>query len=289
MDAEVVRNAVRRAGGIRTIAPVARLLLIHWKPEESAEKAEALRAAGHEATIAAPQGSPALRGLTKGVDVVIIDLSRLPLQGRAVAVELRRRVESRHVPIVFAGGVPEKVESVRALLPDAGYAAWDDLPVTLERYLRDAPKSPAVPDTMAGYSGTPLPKKLGIQSGCVVALLGAPDGFEAELTPLPGRVKFVRRAAGANRLLLFATSMSELKRRWAPAIAGCAADATIWIVWPKKSSGVVCSLREQDIRAFGLSAGWVDYKICAVNATLSGLAFAKRKAGGKGRSERPSG
>jgi CheY-like chemotaxis protein len=267
---------------------MARVLLIHWKPEESATRVEALRAAGHEATVAAPQGSPALRGLTKGVEAVIIDLSRLPLQGRAVAVELRRRVESRHVPIVFAEGVPEKVESVRTLLPDAGYASWDDLPTTLERHLRCAAKSPAVPDTMAGYSGTPLPKKLGIKAGSVVALLGAPDGFEAELTPLPGGVKFVRRAAGADRLLLFAKSMSELKKRWAPAVAGGAEGSTIWVVWPKKSSGIVSSLREQDIRAFGLSAGWVDYKICAVNATLSGLAFAKRKTRSKGSGENPS-
>ncbi len=259
-----------------------RIVLVHWKPAEAEPKAETLRKAGYEVTVIAPQGSPQVRGLTQGAVAVVIDLSRLPLQGRAVAVELRKRAESRHVPILFAGGTPEKLEAVRALLPDAGFCEWDNLPEGLEKYLQSAPVAPAVPDTMAGYSGSPLPKKLGIRARSVVALLGAPAGFEAELVPLPEDVKFTRKPAGASRVLLFTKAMRDLERQWPSVTSESEPGATIWVVWPKKASGVQSDVTEQDARAFGLSTGWVDYKICAVNAIWSGLAFARRKAAAKG-------
>ena len=131
---------------------------------------------------------------------------------------------------------------------------------------------------LAGYSGTPLPRKLGIKPDTVVALLGAPEGFEAVLQPLPEDVRFKHSARGAaNLILLFVKSRAEMQRRF-PAAARCLADGGgLWIAWPKKASGVATDLTQATVRSFGLGAAFVDYKICAIDETWSGLLFARRK------------
>ena len=98
-----------------------RIPLIHWKPDEATSELERLRKAGVDAEVLAPQGSAGLKGSTEFAKAILIDLSRLPLQGRAVAIELRKRAATRRVPIVFVGGAPDKVEAIRGLLPDATY------------------------------------------------------------------------------------------------------------------------------------------------------------------------
>lgn len=141
------------------------------------------------------------------------------------------------------------------------------------------------PSGPAGYSGTPLPKKLGIKPGARVLLTGAPPEFESLLEPLPPGAAIARRAGGAPDLtLLFARTRAELDRRLAPAIE--AMGAGLWIVWPKKSSGMARDLGEGEVRARGLEAGLVDYKICAVDATWSGLKFARRAVARPGTAAR---
>ena len=131
----------------------------------------------------------------------------------------------------------------------------------------------------AGYSGTPLPKKLGIKEGSSVALVGAPPDFEATLGALPPGAR-TRRAAGRDAavLLLFARNLAALGRALPGASRAVAAGGRLWICWPKKASGLATDLGEDDIRALLLPKGWVDYKVCAVDATWSGLCFARRAA-----------
>lgn len=131
---------------------------------------------------------------------------------------------------------------------------------------------------MAGYSGTPLVKKLGVKAGKTVALLGAPDGFDATLGPLPGGVRVKRQARGpADLILLFAASRADMERRFPAAERSLAEGGGMWIAWPKKASGVATDLTGAVVRSFGLGHGMVDYKICAIDATWSGLLFARRK------------
>lgn len=129
----------------------------------------------------------------------------------------------------------------------------------------------------AGYSGTPLPKKLGIKEGARVALLGAPDNFEATLGDLPQGAMARRGGRGvADLTLWFVRSRAELVRgmaRHAPRAAG----SGLWIVWAKKSSPLAGDVSENDVRKSALAAGIVDFKICAVDPDWSGLRFALRK------------
>ena len=130
----------------------------------------------------------------------------------------------------------------------------------------------------AGYSGTPLPRKLGIKPGHRVLLSGAPAGFRATLGTLPGDVSVATRAARRDFdvVLLFAVSRTRLAKRLAELKDRIDADGAIWACWPKKASGVDSELDGNVVRAAGLDAGLVDVKVCAVDETWSGLRLVYR-------------
>ncbi len=258
---------------------MSRLLLIHWNPAEGAERAKGLREVGHQVEVLQAEGVHSLRKLRDNVpDAMIIDLTRLPAQGRAVAVALRQHKATRAIPLVFAGGDPEKVARTRELLPDATYTDWSRIRSALREAARQAPLKPVVPDTMAGYSGTPLPKKLGIKPGSTTLLLNAPEDFERTLGDLPPDAQLQHGSAAAPGLvLLFATRHADLARDWRQAERAAGQKGRIWLIWPKRTSGVETDLSGNEVREFGLARDWVDYKICAVDATWSGLCFSRRR------------
>ena len=126
----------------------------------------------------------------------------------------------------------------------------------------------------AGYSLTPLPAKLGIRTGSRVLLDGAPDGFA-----LAGVATHRRPGPAAyDVVLLFAPDRDRLLRRWEPVAHRLTVAGRLWVCWPKRASGLQTDLAEGDVRDFGLSRGLVDVKVCAIDATWSGLAFVRRLA-----------
>lgn len=132
---------------------------------------------------------------------------------------------------------------------------------------------------MAGYSGTPLVKKLGIREGAIVALLRAPEEADAILGPLPEGATVRRDLRGAKPIdvaLLFTKARADLESRFANARDRIAKNGALWVCWPKKSSGVATDLTEDVARAIGLAAGLVDNKVCAIDETWSGLRFVWR-------------
>ncbi|HEV8428539.1 MAG TPA: hypothetical protein VGQ41_11620 [Pyrinomonadaceae bacterium] len=130
---------------------------------------------------------------------------------------------------------------------------------------------------MAGYSGTPLVKKIGIKEGSRVALVNAPKDFQSELAELPDKVEFVQRSdKSLDIILFFVLSERALAKDFAKLAAGLTANGMIWIAWPKKSSGVGTDLSFERVQRIGLDAGLVDVKICAINDTWSGLKFVYR-------------
>ena len=130
----------------------------------------------------------------------------------------------------------------------------------------------------AGYSGTPLPKKLGIKPGSVVRILGAPQGFRKTLGQLPEGVELKETMRGGASLTLWFIPTRKTLSAGMVRIASRLVSGSLWMIWPKQSSGMATDLREQDVRAAGLAAGLVDYKVCAVDETWSGLLFTRRKA-----------
>jgi fermentation-respiration switch protein FrsA (DUF1100 family) len=135
--------------------------------------------------------------------------------------------------------------------------------------------SPAAP---AGYSGTPLVRKLGIKPEARLGLIGAPAGFDDTLGELPPGVRVRRRLGGQpfDVIVAFHAHRGDLERRL-PALAAALDPAGgLWLAWPKRASGVATDVTEAVVRSLGLSAGLVDNKICAIDDVWSGLRLVHR-------------
>jgi Protein of unknown function (DUF3052) len=130
---------------------------------------------------------------------------------------------------------------------------------------------------MAGYSGTPLPKKLGIKENFRVVLIGMPADIEAELKDVLTACKLGRDSGGTlDFAMVFVKKQTELKQQFSKLAKQLAPAGILWVSWPKKSSGVATDMNENDVRKIGLDAGLVDVKVCAVNDIWSGLKFVIR-------------
>ena len=136
---------------------------------------------------------------------------------------------------------------------------------------------------MAGYSGTPLAKKLGITDSTRLAVLSAPDGFQIEA--LPASVTPRTAARGVSDVIVaFHTSRADLARRLPTLTRALDVDGGLWIAWPKKASGVATDITEDVVREVALPTGLVDVKVCAIDDTWSGLRLCLRKELRAGRS-----
>jgi hypothetical protein len=130
----------------------------------------------------------------------------------------------------------------------------------------------------AGYSGTPLAKKLGFKAGFAAAYVSAPDGFDALLGELPDGVTVRRQLRGPLDLIVcFVTARRDLEQRLPKLRAALAPAGMLWIAWPKRASGVETDMTEDVVREVALPTGLVDTKVAAIDATWSGLRLVIRK------------
>jgi CheY-like chemotaxis protein len=255
-----------------------RILFVHWSEEDAAERAGRLLALGYEADTLIGEGALLGRRLTADPrpDSILLDLDRLPANGREVGRQLREHTGTRTIPLIFVGGNAEQVKQTKEVFPDAAYTHWERVGAALRRALA-RPVTEVVPKKGVQGSGTPLPKKLGIKPSAVVVLLGAPEGFEKTLIPLPKDVQLRSQARGrGDVIVLFCRSESELRRRFQSASRMMEDGAGLWVAWPKKDSGLRTDLDQGKVRAIGLASGLVDNKVCAVDETWSGLRFMRR-------------
>ncbi len=259
-----------------------RIRLIHSNAGEAAACARRLEDAGFRVEHDPSVGPTLLAAIRRDPpDAIVIDLTRSPSQGRDVGVAMRLQRATRRVPIVFAGGETEKAAAVRRMLPDAVFTTWARAGSAASRAIARPLSDPVVPGSMlAGYSGTPLVKKLGIKAGMKVRLIGAPPRFDRTLGALPEGVALETGGRAACDLTIwFPRSLADLRRR-VESIGRRAGAAGLWISWPKQASGIATDLTQTAVRRHGLDAGLVDYKICAIDETWSGLKFARRRTPG---------
>jgi len=258
--------------------PVVRLVC--WKEDLAKERARVIKAAGFSVDVS-PLNPAGLIGHFREhmPSAVLIDLDRLPSHGREVAVALRQSKTTRHLPIVFAGGVAEKVARIRQELPDAFFTEWTKVGPVLEKALKSAAPNPVKPIShMERYAGSSLAKKLGFKPKMKAALLGAPDGFEELLGDLPEGVELqTKLGKQAGLVLWFVRSRQELEGEMAYISARLPEGSSVWIIHPKQASRYKVDFNQNDVRVAGLAAGLVDYKVCAVDADWSGLKFARKK------------
>jgi hypothetical protein len=126
-----------------------------------------------------------------------------------------------------------------------------------------------------GYSGTPLVKKLGIKPGARLSFVGAPPNFRALLGGLP-KGSSIEKDGTIDFAIAFVKSKAQLTKEFVPLRDRLESNGMLWVAWPKRTSGVVSDLAEDVVREFGLGAGLVDVKVCAIDDTWSGLKFVRR-------------
>jgi len=208
---------------------------------------------------------------------VIIDLTRAPGQGRDIGIYIRHHKATRKVAVVFVNGEPEKVTRIKKHLPDAVYTEWRGIQNSLKRAIAHPPMKPRVPKSLlAGYSDTPLAKKLGIKPRSIVVLVDAPRNIGKVLIDLPKDVVLKRRLSKNNDMMIWFVRSQKDTRGRIREIASRVGNGGLWIVWPKKVSSISSDLSQKDVREIGLSVGLVDYKVCAIDKTWAGLKFARR-------------
>jgi hypothetical protein len=131
---------------------------------------------------------------------------------------------------------------------------------------------------MPGYSGTPLPQKLGIKEGFTLCVRGAPGKYADLVTPLPAGVRMASKVTDRTDIVhIFSTARAKLSAELGAARKALRDDATIWVSWPKKSSRVPTDITEDTVREVAFPLGLVDIKVCAVDDTWSGLKLVVRK------------
>ena len=209
---------------------------------------------------------------------IVIDLGRSPSQGRDIAINFRSRKSTRTIPLVFIGG-GDAVAAIRKLLPDAAFTTWETAGKNIQEACAHPPLNPTAPDSIfAAYSEVPLAKKLGIKNGLSILAIHPPSELEVLLGNLPEGLYLGKDIPGTFDVLLwFIRSRAELEKEIVP-LASRADFKSLWMIWPKKTSKLASDLTQQIIRETGLSHGLVDYKICSLNDTWTGLCFAKRKS-----------
>ena len=256
-----------------------RIKLIHWKPEEIEGRTAVLKAAGYQVDSNLDAGSKILQQLGNDPpDAVLIDLSRLPSQGRDFALMIRKRKSSRHIPLVFVSGATPKVDGIKKLLPDASYTSWEDIGPTLERAIANPPHNPIVHEsTFAGYAGKTLTDKLGIKANMTIALVKPSPDFTSTLCNLPDDVQIQKtNLPNCDLTIWFCRERKDLDSNIQD-IVSQSRSAPVWIAWPKQKSGVRSDLTQQIVRQTGLDNNLVDYKICSIDETWSGLLFKYRE------------
>jgi len=228
----------------------------------SEEQSGALKAAGHEITE------------DKLCDAVVINLNRLPSHGREVATALRGSKSTRHIPIVFVEGAPEKVAPIRQLLPDAVYTTWPKVAAVLKK-LKPL-ENPIVPAQMMDrYASRTTAQKLGVKEHSAITVVDPPRDYAKVIGELPPHVEFVEDPESLSSVTVCFVRDPEALPEILDLGRRIAGKTKFWICWPKgKKNG----FNDIPIRNSAVALGLVDYKVCSLDSIWSGMVFAlKRK------------
>ncbi len=259
------------------------ICLVCWDKDAAAYRTRSLTAGGFRVTLVdrpIPGWISWFRDLA--LDAVVLDLNRLPSHGREVGTLLRGSKSTRHLPLVFLGGPPEKVARIRGELPDASYADWPLAPETIRAAISthvDKPVRPA--QMMERNASADLGRKLGVKPQVPVVLWGDADFLLELMGDAPNITRRPQPGNDTAHLCLCVTrSAAEVEAAF-DALASYPAGTTLWIIHPKQTGRQRTDFNQNDVRDIGLASGWVDFKVCSVDADWSGLQFARRKPGQK--------
>jgi hypothetical protein len=252
--------------------------LISWS-DEAPQHARELEARGFQVD-ATPLDSKRLIGriAEMALAAIVIDLDRKPSHGKAVGVVLTKAKSTRAIPLVFAGGPPEKAAHIQGDLPGALFTTWAKAPAALKRAIANPPAiSTPAKSYMDQWAGRTLVKKLDLKPGMTVTLIAAPDGFIEWLGDLPEGIEFRGEMSSAAQMIIwFIRSAAELEE-FGFMSARLGKGVGFWAVHPKASGKLRSDFNQLDVRRAANEVGMIDYKVCSVDEDWSALKIARKK------------
>jgi hypothetical protein len=257
-----------------------RVRLFHWRADEAKPLIAALRAGGYTVDYPGDKAN-SWRSLRESPPLAaVIDLTRVPSHGRYVAAEIRATKSIRHIPIVFVDGDPDKVDSIRKVLPDAVYTSRARVASALKRVKPLA--DPVAAPRMMNRTDRTAAEKLGIKAGARVALIDPPADYLRVLGRLPKDASLEEEPEETLPLTLWFVRDPEAYRAGLGGIRKRALTSRIWIIYPKQqarrpSHSERSGITQSFVRESALAVGLVDYKICSVNEVWTGLLFTRKK------------
>ena len=249
--------------------------LYHWKAAEASPLIRKLQGNGY--SVDYPGDNVLERGFRSLGEspphAIVIDLTRLPSQGRHVAVAIRSRKTVRHIPIVFVDGDPAKVEQIRADLPDAMFTSRAKLGSVLKRARPIA--NPAAP----AYSNRTTAQKLGIGEDTRVAVIDAPRGYAKAVGVLPMGASLEEDPAEILPVTLWFVCKPEMYLATLPRMRELASKSRLWVIYPKQQARQKPPVEVNlfFIRDKALGVGLFHRKTCSLNTTWTGMLFASRE------------
>lgn len=252
--------------------------MISWNTVAASERKRSLEGQGFRVDPVMSRSTGMVGKLTAAAPLaLVIDLDSKPAYGREIAIYLRNAASVRHLPLVFAGGAPEKIARVHVEIPDAVYCTWDTVREGINRAITSPPIRPIRPRARGEVmtSGSVLARKLDLRPETHVALLGDVIGLGKRLG-----VDYAERIAPETGMaMIVVRTAQELDAAFDYAAGQLPRKAGLWIVYPKRSGEWKTDFSQKDVLAIGAAYGFIGYKTCAVDPDWSGqkLVWKKRE------------
>jgi CheY-like chemotaxis protein len=251
--------------------------LISWNEDTAREHKRLLESVGVCVAPVIGRGSGMIGKISKAApSAIVIDLDAKPAYGREAAIVLRNSPSTRHIPLVFAGGIEEKVSLVRAEIPDAVYCSWKTVRSGIEKALAQQPTRPVRPRRRgdAVVHGSVLARKFDIKGELPVAILGDVIGLAERLS-----VAYEERISAQTLLALFVVRTAyELDGAFECAAAQLSKSASFWIVYPKQSGALRTDFNQKDILELAREYNFSAYKTCAVDEDWSAQKLTRKRS-----------
>ncbi len=252
--------------------------LFHWREDEARPLIAELRAEGFEVDYQGQAANGVFRSMREHPPLAaVIDLTRLPSHARYVAAELRGHKVLRQIPIVFVDGVPEKVEKLRQELPDAVYTSRARLATVLRKV--KPPKDPVAPPRMMTRTDRTTAQKLNIRVGDRVAVIDAPPGYVKVIGVLPAGASLEEDPEETLPMTFWFVRQPEAYLAGLRGMRDRVGKTRLWVIYAKASSKKKGEggITQFFVREQALRVGLVDYKICSLDATWTGMLFTRKK------------
>jgi len=256
-----------------------RVRLIHWNATEAEPLIALLKRAGHTVDYDAKFTSAMFKEIrTSPPDAMVIDLTRMPSHGRYVAFSMRQSPKTRQVPVVLVDGDPDKVAITKRQVPDMFFTTRAKLLTAIKAAQKQRLANPIAPGRLFSYHPRTAAQKMGIGKGARIGVIDGPRDYERVIGEVEEGVEFVEGAQAGCTVLVWFLHDPDAYLEMLPRMRAHLSKMRLWALWRKGGTTKEGAVTPLLIREAAKEFGMIDYKVCSVDKTWSGIALTIKKA-----------